>query len=178
MLSSTSPICFTVLTLLPSPLHQRLAMMILQGHRSNSESFDDKPNLSESQETDRFPRRQTKPWGCESSFIPYRSHRESNLTPFNTMHMPRLDSPGSQERRSHIPIWEPLYMEDTPDQEEQGGRRKSGMSMDTKGSERKQQLKGVFSDGVDRDDGGIDYGCCAWKLCLTFFTANWMSRAM
>ncbi|KAJ8070153.1 hypothetical protein OCU04_000546 [Sclerotinia nivalis] len=147
-------------------------MMILQGHRSNSLSSNEEPKISESQQANRFPRRNLKPWARDP---PYNTHREANLTPFNTMHMPRLDSPGSQERRSHIPIWEPLYMEDTPDSKEQGGKRQSGMSMDT--NSLKVELKSPFSAGADGDDG-IDHGCCAWKLCLTFMTANWMSRAM
>ncbi|KAI9650431.1 hypothetical protein NHQ30_000445 [Ciborinia camelliae] len=153
-------------------------MMILQGHRSNSKSSEDNPYDYESQQANRYPRRESKPWVRDSSFTPYRSNRESNLTPFNTMHMPRLDSSGSQERRSHIPTWEPLYMEDPLDQKEPTGKRRSEMSMDTNGLGQKQQSKGVFSDDADRDDTGRDNGCCAWKLCLSLLTANWMSRSM
>lgn len=96
------------------------------------------------------------------------------------MHMPRLGSIGSQERRSHIPNWEPLYMEDSPEKEkEQGGKRQSGMTMGADDS--KVQLKNPFCGGADDDDDDddvTDHGCCAWKLCVTFMTANWMSRAM
>ncbi|KAG4028199.1 hypothetical protein MFRU_023g00360 [Monilinia fructicola] len=151
-------------------------MMILQGHRSNSTSSDDSFKVLESQQSNRFPRRDPKPWVRESSLSPYQLDRGANLTPFNTMHMPRLDSFGSQERRSHIPIWEPLYMEDAPDLKEQDGKSRSGMPMDSNNT--KQQLKVSFSDNVDREDSAVDNGCCSWKLCLSLLTANWMSRAM
>ncbi|ESZ97431.1 hypothetical protein SBOR_2120 [Sclerotinia borealis F-4128] len=153
-------------------------MMILQGHRSNSESSDDKSNTFKFQQANRFPRRNTVPWAREPPFTSYRSEREANPTPFNTMFMPRLDSSSSQEPRSHIPIWEPLYMEDTPTStpKKQGGKRKSGISMETNAS--KQQLESNFFDDADIDGSSVEHGCCSWKLCLSFFTANWMSRAM
>ncbi|KAF5877873.1 uncharacterized protein Bfra_000035 [Botrytis fragariae] len=151
-------------------------MMILQGHRSNSLSSDDKATLSAYQEARQCPRRTTKPWARDSPLVSHNSERQANLTPFNTMHMPRLDSVGSQERRSHMPIWEPLYMEDTPDKTEEDETRRSRMSTDAKGP--KELIKNPFSSGGDGDESSMDYGCCAWKLCVSLMTANWMSRAM
>ncbi|TGO58684.1 hypothetical protein BCON_0052g00280 [Botryotinia convoluta] len=151
-------------------------MMILQGHRSNSLSSDDETTISAYQEARQFPRRDRKPWARDSLLISQNSERQANLTPFNTMHMPRLDSVGSQERRSHIPIWEPLYMEDTPDKTEQDETLRSRISKDANGS--KELIKNPFSSGGDGDESSMDHGCCAWKLCLSLMTANWMSRAM
>ncbi|KAF7894739.1 uncharacterized protein EAF01_010189 [Botrytis porri] len=150
--------------------------MILQGHRSNSLSSDDGTAISAHQEARQFPRRNPKPWARDSPFISQNSERQANLTPFNTMHMPRLDSVGSQERRSHMPIWEPLYMEDTPGKREQAETRRSRMSTDFNAS--KELIKNPFSSGGDGDESSMDHGCCAWKLCLSILTANWMSRAM
>ncbi|KAK6615960.1 hypothetical protein H4I95_01112 [Botrytis cinerea] len=84
-------------------------MMILQGHRSNSLSSDDETAISAYQEARQFHRRDSKLWARDSPFTSYKSERQANLTPFNTMHMPRLDSVGSQEHRSHMPIWS-LYI--------------------------------------------------------------------
>ncbi|QSZ35284.1 hypothetical protein DSL72_008153 [Monilinia vaccinii-corymbosi] len=151
-------------------------MMILQGHRSNSTSSEGSFKPSEPQQSSRFSRREPKPWARQSSLPSYQFDRGANPTPFNTMHMPRLDSYDSQERRQHVPIWEPLYMVDTLDQKEQGGKSKSGMLMNTNGL--RQQSKRPFSDGADREDSSTDNGCCSWKLCLSVLTANWMSRAM
>ncbi|TGO62748.1 hypothetical protein BOTNAR_0109g00240 [Botryotinia narcissicola] len=151
-------------------------MMILQGHRSISLSSDNETAISAHQETRQGPRRDPKPWARDSPFISHNSERQANLTPFNTMHMPRLDSIGSQERHSHMPIWEPLYMEDTSDKMEQDETLRSRGSTDANGS--KVLIKSSFCDGDDGDESSMDQGCCAWKLCLSLMTANWMSRAM
>ncbi|TGO25840.1 hypothetical protein BPAE_0071g00110 [Botrytis paeoniae] len=151
-------------------------MMILQGHRSNSLSSDDETTISAYQEDRQCPRRDSKPWARDSAFISHTSERPANLTPFNTMHIPRLDSVGSQERRSHMPIWEPLYMEDTPDKTEQDETLRSRMSTDANGS--KVLIKNPFSGGDDGDESSMEHGCCAWKLCLSLMTASWMPRAM
>ncbi|KAM0141470.1 hypothetical protein ACHAP3_002334 [Botrytis cinerea] len=151
-------------------------MMILQGHRSNSLSSDDETAISAYQEARQFHRRDSKLWARDSPFTSYKSERQANLTPFNTMHMPRLDSVGSQEHRSHMPIWEPLYMEDNTDKTEQDETTRSRMSTDANGP--KVLSKDSFSGGGDGDESSMDQGCCAWKLCLSLMTANWMSRAM
>ncbi|KAF7959230.1 hypothetical protein EAE96_002745 [Botrytis aclada] len=151
--------------------------MILQGHRSNSLSSDDETAMSAYQGARKYPRRDPKPWARDSPFISHNSERQANLTPFNTMHMPRLDSVGSQERRSHMPIWEPLYMEDTPDKTKQDETFRSRMSTDANGSKLFSKTPSS-AGGSDGDESSMDHGCCAWKLCLSLMSANWMSRAM